>query len=137
MVSWYHPFSFYLHRSDPSFCGRVGSCSWSDSNIFEISAISRCHGWDLIHTQHHHNNHTTTTHMSVGPSVWGPPSCEGLLCGCCISVVKFNIFRHGLRHIFGILSLSLNFVALRIFLSESRLFGSLSRFLESREIYTS
>jgi hypothetical protein len=27
--------------------------------------------------------------MRVGPSVWGPPSCEGLLCWCC----KFNIFQ--------------------------------------------
>jgi hypothetical protein len=49
------------------------------------------YGRDLIHTQHHHNNHTTTLHMRVGPSVWGPPSCEGLLCWCC----KFNIFLYG------------------------------------------
>jgi hypothetical protein len=48
-----------------------------------------CQKRDLIHTQHQHNNHTTTPHMSVGPSVWGPPSCEGLLCWCC----KFNIFQ--------------------------------------------
>jgi len=47
-------------------------------------------GRDLIHTQHHHNNHTSTPHMSVGPSVWGPPSCEGLLCGCCIGVVNLT-----------------------------------------------
>jgi hypothetical protein len=46
--------------------------------------------WDLIHTQHHHNNHTTITHMSVGPSVWGPPSCEGLLCGCCVGDVNLT-----------------------------------------------
>jgi hypothetical protein len=45
---------------------------------------------DLIHTQHHHNNHTTITHMSVGPSVWGPPSCEGLLCGCCVGDVNLT-----------------------------------------------
>jgi hypothetical protein len=47
---------------------------------------------NLIHTQHHHNNHTTTSHMSVGLSVWGPPSCEGLLCGYCISVVNLTFF---------------------------------------------
>jgi len=46
--------------------------------------------WDLIHTQHHHNNHTTTPYMRVGPSVWGPLSCEGLLCGCCIGVVNLT-----------------------------------------------
>jgi len=45
---------------------------------------------DLIHTQHHHNNHTTIPHMSVGPIVWGPPSCEGLLCGCCIGDVNLT-----------------------------------------------
>jgi hypothetical protein len=45
---------------------------------------------DLIHTQHHHNNHTTTPHMRVGPSVWGPPSCEGLLCDCCVGVVNLT-----------------------------------------------
>jgi len=45
---------------------------------------------DLIHTQHHHNNHTTIPHMSVGPSVWGPPSCEGLLCGCCVGDVNLT-----------------------------------------------
>jgi hypothetical protein len=45
---------------------------------------------DLIHTQHHYNNHTTTLHMSVGPSLWGPPLCEGLLCGCCIGVVNLT-----------------------------------------------
>jgi len=46
----------------------------------------------LIHTQHYHNNHTTTPHMSVGLNVWGPPSCEGLLCGCCIGVVNLTFF---------------------------------------------
>jgi hypothetical protein len=45
---------------------------------------------DLIHTQHHHNNHTTIPHMRVGPSVWGPPSCEGLLCDCCVGVVNLT-----------------------------------------------
>jgi hypothetical protein len=45
---------------------------------------------DLIHTQHHHNNHTTTPHMRVGPSVWGPPSCEGLLCDCWVGVVNLT-----------------------------------------------
>jgi hypothetical protein len=47
-------------------------------------------GRDLIHTQHHHNNHTTIPHMSVGPSVWGPPSCEELLCGCCVGDVNLT-----------------------------------------------
>jgi hypothetical protein len=45
---------------------------------------------DLIHTQHHHNNHTITHHMSVDPSVWGPLSCEWLLCGCCIGIVNLT-----------------------------------------------
>jgi hypothetical protein len=38
-------------------------------------------------SQQPHNNHTTTLHMRVGSTHWGPPSCEGLLCGCCDSVV--------------------------------------------------
>jgi len=25
--------------------------------------------------------------MRVGPTHWGPPSCEELLCGCCDGVV--------------------------------------------------
>jgi len=28
--------------------------------------------------------------MRVGPSVWGPPSCEGLLCDCCVGVVNLT-----------------------------------------------
>jgi hypothetical protein len=28
--------------------------------------------------------------MRVGPSVWGPPSCERLLCGCCVGVVNLT-----------------------------------------------
>jgi hypothetical protein len=28
--------------------------------------------------------------MSVGPNVWGPPSCEGLLCGGCVDVVNLT-----------------------------------------------
>jgi hypothetical protein len=48
--------------------------------------------WDLILTLHHHNNCTTTHHMRVDPSVWGPPSCEGLLCSCCIDVVNLTFF---------------------------------------------
>jgi hypothetical protein len=35
-----------------------------------------------------HNMGTTTLHMRVDPSVWGPPSCEGLLCPCCGLVVQ-------------------------------------------------
>jgi hypothetical protein len=30
--------------------------------------------------------------MRVGPSVWGPPSCEGLLCDCCVGVVNLTFF---------------------------------------------
>jgi hypothetical protein len=43
---------------------------------------------DLIHALHHHNKCTTTPHMRMGPSVWSPPSCEGLLCTCCVGVVN-------------------------------------------------
>jgi hypothetical protein len=45
---------------------------------------------DLILTLHHHNNCTTTSHMKVDPSVWDSPSCEGLLCSCCIDVVNLT-----------------------------------------------
>jgi len=49
---------------------------------------------DLILVQYHHNNCTTTLHMRVDPSVWDPPSCEGLLYSCCIGVVNltFSIY---------------------------------------------
>jgi hypothetical protein len=29
-------------------------------------------------------------HMRVGSSVWDSPSCEGLLCSCCIGVVNLT-----------------------------------------------
>jgi len=45
---------------------------------------------DLIPVQHQYNNYTTTPHMRVGPSMWDPPSCEGLLYSCCISVVNLT-----------------------------------------------
>jgi hypothetical protein len=42
----------------------------------------------MINLQHQYNNCTTISHMRVGPTYWGPPSCEGLLYSCCISVVQ-------------------------------------------------
>jgi hypothetical protein len=42
----------------------------------------------MLDLQHQYNNCTTIPHMKVGPTCWGPPSCEGLLCRCCIGVVK-------------------------------------------------
>jgi hypothetical protein len=41
----------------------------------------------MLNLQYQHNNHTTIPHMRVDPTHWGPPSCEGLLCGCCDCVV--------------------------------------------------
>jgi hypothetical protein len=41
----------------------------------------------MLDLQHQHNNCTTTPHMKVGPTHWGPPSCEGLLCTCCDGIV--------------------------------------------------
>jgi hypothetical protein len=42
----------------------------------------------MLDLQHQYNNYTTIPHMRVGPTYWGPPSCEGLLYSCCISVVQ-------------------------------------------------
>jgi hypothetical protein len=42
----------------------------------------------MLDLQHQYNNCTTIPHMRVGPTYWGPPSCEGLLYSCCISVVQ-------------------------------------------------
>jgi hypothetical protein len=42
----------------------------------------------MLDLQHQYNNCTTTPHMKVGPTHWSPPSCEELLCSCCISVVQ-------------------------------------------------
>jgi hypothetical protein len=44
----------------------------------------------LILVQHQYNNCTATPHMRVGPSMWDPPSCEGLLYSCCIDVVNLT-----------------------------------------------
>jgi len=52
---------------------------------------------DVIHTQHHHNNHTTTPHMRVSPSVWGPLSCEGLLCDYCVGVVNLTFSKYKIQ----------------------------------------
>jgi hypothetical protein len=49
----------------------------------------KCVG-DLILVQHQYNNYTTIIHMRVGPSMWDPPSCEGLLYSCCIGVVNLT-----------------------------------------------
>jgi hypothetical protein len=42
----------------------------------------------MLDLQHQYNNCTTIPHMRVGPTYWGPPSCEGLLYSCCIGVVQ-------------------------------------------------
>jgi hypothetical protein len=42
----------------------------------------------MLDLQHQYNNCTTILHMRVGPTYWGPPSCEGLLYNCCIGVVQ-------------------------------------------------
>jgi hypothetical protein len=42
----------------------------------------------MLDLQHQYNNCTTTPHMKVGPTYWGPPSCEELLYSCCIGVVQ-------------------------------------------------
>jgi len=42
----------------------------------------------MLDLQHQYNNCTTITHTRVSPTYWGPPSCEGLLCSCCICVVQ-------------------------------------------------
>jgi hypothetical protein len=55
-------------------------------HILTSSILNR----DLILVQHQYNNCTTTPHMRVGPSMWDPPSCEGLLYSCCIGVVNLT-----------------------------------------------
>jgi len=72
-------------KTNCSSCIRIVSRVVEQSFFYHISG-SR----DLIHTQHHHNNHTTIPHMRVGPSVWGPPSCEELLCDCCVGDVNLT-----------------------------------------------
>jgi hypothetical protein len=44
--------------------------------------------WKMLDLQHQYNNCTTIPHMRVGPTYWGPPSCERLLYSCCIGVVQ-------------------------------------------------
>jgi hypothetical protein len=42
----------------------------------------------MLDLQHQYKNCTTIPHMRVGPTYWGPPLCEGLLCSYCIDVVQ-------------------------------------------------
>jgi hypothetical protein len=42
----------------------------------------------MLDLQHQYNNCTTIPRMRMGPTYWGPPSCEGLLYNCCIGVVQ-------------------------------------------------
>jgi hypothetical protein len=42
----------------------------------------------MLDLQHQYNNCTTIPHMRVGPTYWGPPSCEELLYSCCIGIVQ-------------------------------------------------
>jgi hypothetical protein len=44
--------------------------------------------WKLLDLQHQHNKCTTLPHIRVRSNVWGPPSCEGVLCTCCDGVVQ-------------------------------------------------
>jgi hypothetical protein len=57
--------------------------------VFEQTIVSVFR--DLILVQHQYNNCTTTPHIRVGPSMWDPPSCEGLLYNCCIGVVNLTL----------------------------------------------
>jgi hypothetical protein len=45
---------------------------------------------DLILVQHQYNNGTTTPHMRVSPSMWSPPSCEGLLYSYYIGIINLT-----------------------------------------------
>jgi hypothetical protein len=42
----------------------------------------------MLDLQYQYNNCITIPHMRVSLTYWGPPSCEGLLCSCCIGVVQ-------------------------------------------------
>jgi hypothetical protein len=65
-------------------CGPSIIILYPTSNSFD-SATSI---WGLILTLNHYNNGTTTPHMRVSPNAWDLPSCEGLLCSCCIGIVN-------------------------------------------------
>jgi hypothetical protein len=54
---------------------------------------------DLIFVQHQYNNCTTTPHMKVCPSMWDPPSCEGLLYSCCIGVINLTFSDSNCQHL--------------------------------------
>jgi hypothetical protein len=38
--------------------------------------------------------------MRVGPSMWNPPSCEGLLYSCCIGVVNLTFSYKYMAYVF-------------------------------------
>jgi hypothetical protein len=43
---------------------------------------------EMLDLHHQHNKYTTPPHMRICPSVWSPPSCEGVLCTCCAGDVQ-------------------------------------------------
>jgi hypothetical protein len=45
-----------------------------------------------------YNMSTTPLYMGVGPSVLGPPPCEGVLCSCCaleVQIISLICWREG------------------------------------------
>jgi hypothetical protein len=63
---------------------RIGSCGYLSQIQCHVIPVKR----KMLDLQHQYNNCTTIPHMRVGPTYWGPPSCEGLLYSCCIGVVQ-------------------------------------------------
>jgi hypothetical protein len=72
---------------------------WACSATIKSRGTHMNESRDLILVQHQYNNCTTTPHMRVGPSMWDPPSCEGLLYSCCIGVVNLT-FSMSLTNVF-------------------------------------
>lgn len=45
---------------------------------------------NLIPALHHYNKCTTPAHMRMSPIHWTSPTCEGVLCTCCVSVINLT-----------------------------------------------
>jgi hypothetical protein len=67
-------------------CKQTGK--WKETRKKGLGCGTRNPRRKMLDLQHQYNNCTTIPHMRVGPTYCGPPSCEGLLCSCCIGIVQ-------------------------------------------------
>jgi hypothetical protein len=79
-----------ISHNSPTTLDSTPLCLGVVHMLCTVSAGITLYIWKMLDLQHQYNNCTTISHIRVGPSIWGPPSCEGLLYSCCIGVVNLT-----------------------------------------------